>query len=421
MTTRVTRALAWGFCILAGAVFVVRGPVRAVKGGDDFAPPYAATRAFLMGEDPYDNARLASILLDAKRESDADGQPRGFNPALYPPSTFVILSPVALLDWPVARISFLLLSLIAVGVHLAALLRLTGLRFGETSGLILGGLVLALAPYHTGIALGQLAVPCVALIVIAIDRIERHSHAAGGTMMGVAALLKPQLAGPFILYLLWRHQRRAAVIAIGVGAAASLLALAWLWRNDIAWFASWRATTATTRIVGGPLDPAGPLSAQLIDLQPLLAQFSVPFPSVIALVIGAVLFVVILRFGTAVGAEHRLLVLSAVGTFSLLPLYHRFYDAALLCLPLAWAVTEWGNPQLRRASLGVGLCCAVFFVPGAWMLQVFTDRGVLPLPLTQGFVWNAVALRHQNWSLVLLMALLLYALNRLRRPAAGAS
>ncbi len=414
MTTALHRQIALAFLALAAVIFIVRGPMRTLRSGDDLAPPYGGARAWLLGENPYDSHVLAATLLEAGRESDADGKPRGFNPSLYPPPTFVALLPLAALSWPVARGCFLALSILLVAAHLQALLRLVGVSVGEVPGLVLVGSVSALAPYHTGIALGQLAIPSVALLVIAIERIENRSDLAGGLLLGAATLLKPQLAGLFILYFLWRRHWRAALVAAGVGAVASVLALGWLWWNDIDWVASWQATAAMTRTVGGPLDPSGPLSAQLIDLQPLLALFSLDSPGVIALLIGAVLAIAIYRLGDVLGPEHNLLLLSAVATLSLLIVYHRFYDAAVLSLPLSWAVTTWRCPKMRRFGVGVALCCAVFFVPGAWMLQVFAERGSLPSLMTQSAVWNAVLLRHQNWALVVLIGLLLRAAHRVR-------
>lgn len=90
------RALAWAFVAVAGVVFIVRGPARTVGSGHDFAPPYGAARAWLFGQNPYDDASLSRVLLAAGRETDATGKP-AFNPSLYPPSTFVVLAPFALL------------------------------------------------------------------------------------------------------------------------------------------------------------------------------------------------------------------------------------------------------------------------------------------------------------------------------------
>ena len=264
------RALAVAWVAVAATMFVVRGPARALAKGDDLAPPYAATRAFLEGVNPYSDTVLARVLTESGRELDADGRPP-YNPSLYPPPTFVALAPLALTSWPVARIAFLVIALALFAWHIPALFRLADLGAETTGALWLLGGTLALAPYHTGIALGQLAIPCVALVVVALALMRGGQWMGGGVALGIASLLKPQLAGPFILYAVLRGHRRASLVAVALGAAATLTSLGWLAANDVSWLSTWREVTASIQVANGPADPAGSLSATMVDLRPLLA------------------------------------------------------------------------------------------------------------------------------------------------------
>jgi hypothetical protein len=73
--------------------------------------------------------------------------------------------------------------------------------------------------------------------------------------------------------------------------------------------------------------------------------------------------------------------LSATSVLALLIGYHRFYDAALLAIPLAWVISSgWRDAQTRRLSIAIAACCAVFFVPGAVMLDRFSQ--------SQSFLWD---------------------------------
>lgn len=387
--------------------------MRTLRSGDDLAPPYAATKAFTLGQNPYDDGVLAAVLLDAGRERDASGMPKR-NPSLYPPPTFVALAPLALFRWRAARIVFLVTSLLLFAWHVGAIRRLAGLTLTEFRGQVLLAGVLALAPYHTGIALENLAIVSVTVLVIAIDRIKRKSDLTGGALLGVATLLKPQLGVPFILYFLLRRHARAAIAAACIGAVATALSIGWLALHDVDWLRSWRAVTTATAVPGGPLDPSGPLSAQLIDIRPLLAQVGISWPGAVGIVIAAVVAILIYAWGHRLDAEYDLLLIGAVAVLTLLVAYHRFYDAAVLCLPLAWAITSWRDARIRALSMATAVCCAVFFVPGAWALQVFADRGAVPLSATHSFLWNTLLLRHQNWALVIMLTLLMMAIRRAR-------
>jgi hypothetical protein len=274
-----------------------------------------------------------------------------------------------------------------------------------------------LAPYHTGIALAQVAIPCVALLVVAIDRIHRGHASSGGMLLALATLFKPQIAAPFILYFLLRRHQRAAMIALLACVGATAIGIGWLAVNEVPWFESWKAATAGILVPGGHHDPSGPWSAQLLELRPLITALTgIEASGMIGFGIAAVLGVAVFLIGRQLGEQHDLLLLSAVAVLTLFATYHRFYDAAILCLPLAWAASVLRpDPQLKRhALLAVG-SCAVFFAPGAWMLQRWANEGRISPEWTQSFLWNALLLRHQNWALVVLCFALMLALRTSRR------
>jgi hypothetical protein len=97
--------------------------------------------------------------------------------------------------------------------------------------------------------------------------------------------------------------------------------------------------------------------------------------------------------------------LSATSVLALLIGYHRFYDAALLAIPLAWVISSgWRDAQTRRLSIAIAACCAVFFVPGAVMLDRFSQ--------SQSFLWDSILLRHQIWALIVMLVVLFLAVQR---------
>lgn len=415
------RGWAWVFLALVCIEFVVRGPARAVWWSDDLAPPYGAARAWLHGTDPYDHDNVGRVLMSAGRLGDMNGRP-AFGPSLYPPSTFVVMAPLAMLSWSTAKGVFLVLCLVLFVWHLRALLRLGRFTANETGGLWLLGSVVALAPFHTGIAVAQLAIPSATLLVLAIDRLEGGGEFAGGALLGVATLFKPQLAGPFILYFFLRRQPRAAALALGICFAAAIAGIAWLQINDINWLDSWRAATASVMTAGSEHDPAGPWSAQLLELRPLITALTgIGGSGTIGFAVAAALGIAIYARGRHLSERDDLLLLAAVAVLTLFATYHRFYDAAVLSLVLAWSVsTIVRDSQLRKHGYAAAICCAVFFVPGAWMMQRLVNDGTVPPAWAGSFLWNAVLIRHQNWALVALFIVIWLAVQRARRRPAGA-
>jgi hypothetical protein len=410
------RALGWAFVVVAGLVFLLRGPARTLRSGDDFAPAYAAARTWLLGENPYDGATLTRVLFAAGRGSDqhSRGSEGG---ALYAPATFVILAPFALLSWQAARATFLLASCVLFVWHLKPILRLAALSLRDTEGVWLLGGVLALAPYHTGIALGQTAIPCVALLVLGIDAIQQGDDRRGGVMLAFATLLKPQLAAPFILYLFLRHRPRPAATALGIGVAAMIVGVAWLSLHQVPWLEGWIAAARDVSAFGPEHDPVGPFSPQMLELRPLIAALTgMPWVGALGFALAAAGGVVLYVWGRSLSKRRDLLLMSAVAVLTLLAVYHRFYDAAILCLPLAWAASTYAHEMsLRRVAIAAAACCAIFFAPGAWMFQRLVNDGTVSAERAHSFFWNVILLRHQNWALVALFAALWTAISKSRR------
>lgn len=406
--------------LLSATTFIVRGPMRALVSGhqsNDLAPSYAAVKAWLHGQDPYSHDVLKEILRSQGRELDAKNDPV-VSTSLYPPPTFIVLLPLSVVSWPVARLLFLAVNLVLFGYHLRSLLRLGRLRVSDNAGLLLVGAVCALAPYHTGIALGQLAIPCVTMLVIAIGQIESDSETSGGMALAVATLLKPQIAAPFVAYYLLRRRWRPALVALTLCASASVVAIGWLDLHHIRWLDGWLANTKL-EWNGAGIDTRGPVSFHMVDARLVLTALGVYPAELLTLGLGTVTAFILYTWGMKLDRDSGLLVVSAVGVWTLLITYHRFYDAALVSLPMAWAVgASRDRPELRRLAFASALCCAVFFVPGQVMLSRWADWATSP-SLSPSGLWNALALKHQAWTLVLLHGLLLTAMRRSFRAGAA--
>ena len=113
---------------------------------------------------------------------------------------------------------------------------------------------------------------------------------------------------------------------------------------------------------------------------------SVHLANVLAMGIGIILLVVWL-VSTArrtVPDEFELLDLSVIATVSLLPIYHRFYDAALLVLPLCWAFSPSPPRKKRTVETICLLLMLPFLIPGGTVLQTLQASGRIPSQIIGG-------------------------------------
>jgi hypothetical protein len=100
-----------------------------------------------------------------------------------------------------------------------------------------------------------------------------------------------------------------------------------------------------------------------------------------------------------------LLQLSALSVASLLLVYHRFYDAALLVLPLCWYCAHWR--ELRGVFRMGPVLITPFFFPGGSMLETLQNTGRVSPRLAANWWWNEFVMPHDVWMLLLLALLLI--------------
>lgn len=411
------------FLVLASAEFVVRGPVRFVRARsfNDFISPYIQTRAWMKGMDPYSPRNLVALWpADAEKavfltRDLADGSlvmKRGI-PTAYPPTSFVLLSTVAWLPWRVAYPVWLAISLLAYAATVFSLASIIGLRWLEWRTYLFLALALALAPFHTGLAAGSIVIVAVGACALAVWAAARQGSARAGILLGVAVALKPQIGLPFLVYYLLRGRWRIlapAVVVIAILAGAAIFYLA---SNHTPWVDCYRYDNKVLFASGslGDFTERNPIRFGLINLQVLTYLFLSDrgMANVLALVIAGamgVMWLMLLRRG---GGRNELLDLSALTVLSLLPVYHRLYDASLLIFPLAWSLTAWSS-RLGPLAKGILLLTLIFLVPGGSALEQLQHTN-FNVALQHSWWWMRFVMTHQVWALLFLSVILLEAMR----------
>ena len=94
---------------IAAIVFFAIGAGRAFRASYDFVPVYTGARCLLYGCNPYDTKQLEQqFFAGSGRPTELPSWE--IDMPVYPPSTFLTLSPKALLRFPVARLLWFLLN-----------------------------------------------------------------------------------------------------------------------------------------------------------------------------------------------------------------------------------------------------------------------------------------------------------------------
>jgi hypothetical protein len=415
--------------LLALSEFVVRGPARFLRAAEfnDFISPYIQSRALVKGMDPYSPEVLLRLWpVEGARRPDfvarnlADGSlimKRGI-PTAYPLTCLLLLAPLAVLPWPVACFTWLIITVSLILGLIWSLLALGGFGYNDWRAYVFVAFSLALAPLHTGLAAGSLVISTVSLCGVALALEERGRKIITGILFGIAVCLKPQIGLPFLAYYLLRRHWRLFGIAAGVVLTTALLAMARLAISGTPWLQNYRVDNKVLLATGilSDFTERNPIRFSLINLQVLfyaLLHHAVA-ANVLALAVSATLFGI---WVWLVLRNRSLVVLLSMGTLavlSLLPVYHRLYDAFLLIFPLCWSLKEFSGSKAARAAFSLML---PFLVPGGSALELFQLRGQIPEGFVHSWYWTRFVMPHQIWFLLLLSLLLLWRMASERAPS----
>src|SRR6266567_2478630 len=414
--SRNLRIILWTLIFLASAEFIVRGPVRFLNGPsnwNDLSQNYTASKLLLKGQSPSDPRNFVALW---KYESGSRLELTDIRTHLAPPlGGLVVLAPVAVFPWKIAKILWLTVLLTAFVATVWALVRASSFQWNETRSLAFIAACLALAPFQTGIASGNPSILVIGLCAVAIWAGQRRSDIAAGILFGMACSMKPQLGAFLVLYYLVRRRWQLFITAVASTAALNLVAVLYLQLRGTSWIQDY-VQNARGFVTGNPIDDfstINPSRFTLINLQ-------VPFFSItghsssanlLAFAVGGLLLGVWL-YWVGKGPEHgpELLSLGAISILSLLPVYHRFYDAAILVVALCWCMINAVGPPKMIARIAL-LLMTPFLVPGTAFLQQLGVHGDVPDAFAHSWWWNCLVMPHETWSLLLLCMVLLYGMK----------
>ena len=412
---RVVRAVALGALLVALGYFAWRGVWRGLAESHDLVVGYAAARAWLAGLDPYHVATLKDQLLQGGGGELATGALLDTYRNVYFPTTLPAYVPLGVLPWAAAKSIALVINVGMVLGIVVGLVHLLGWRRTEPRALFLAAFVLALAPLHRTVSSGQSPVVAVGALVAAMVLTRSGRPVVAGLLYGLATVLKVQLGLPFLAYLVWRRRWTSLVPALILLAALSAVSIARMELAETSWLSSWLANLASLSGPGGLNDPS-PLNLERYTLINLEYPLSTLMPGGVAAtlvtyaLVGAAGLVLIWIVRDR-EPRQELLAVATIAVLALLVAYHRYYDAVLLVLPIAWAISSLGTARWIQGA-GVLLLSADFLIPAQTALHELQQGGALPAGLTDAWWWDTVVLAQHAWALALMVPIMLYAAAR---------
>ena len=361
-------------------------------GMGDFKAVYYSSLTLVQHHDPYREADLLQTFQANGGKfsvipTSAAAERRAILLCINMPATLMLLAPFAMLSWGPAHLIWM--SLTAAGFILAAFLMWS---LGARHAPILAGGLLGLILLNSELLIfeGNMAGLVISLCVIAVWCFLSDRFVPLGILfLALGLITKPQDTGLIWLYFLLAGpiQRKRALQTLLVAVVLALPAILWAshvapnWSHEL--FANLAAASAR-----GDLNDPGPTSmgahnlGGMINLQTALAYLhdDPRFYNPLAWLLCAPLLIawaITLHSHShshshspspspshSHSHSHSYFPLAAIAVFTLLPVYHRQYDAKLLLLAVPACALLWSRASRAVARLAAFLTLAAILITG---------------------------------------------------------
>jgi|GEM_PF-3443399 hypothetical protein len=412
MPVRAAYLLLWIVALLMVSDFVLRGIVPAfAPSRTDFSEVYVGAWLWRHGLNFYNSAlatatqqRLIGVSVDVA--------------TLYPPTAFVLFSPISFLPWGWANFIWLVAGLAGVGATIFLLWRIGGSRPWDLRAMALVTFLLSFDPLHQAFHLGNMALLAVPLAFWAILLAERQQDWSAGLAIGITGCLKPQIGVWVLLYYLLRRRKHVFLGALAAGAVvAAVLFLHPIPVSDA--ISSYRANVQYWFAPGRPAGfTPGAFPFHVNMTQVILYQFvhSVFAANLIArllFVSGLAVWILILwRARFRIPAP---LAIASLLALSFISLYHSVSDTTILTLALCWAIPA-GQQPWTRIKIATCVIFLLMMLPGHSALMRLSPH--IASSITTAWWWNLFVARYFVWLLLALNVVLLFGLWESARESA---
>jgi hypothetical protein len=408
--------------LLGSLVFVLMGSALEYTARAplaDFKTVYFPSKTLVDHGDPYKESEVARVY-EAERQGRTPDTAKIRQIAtqnVYPPNTLFLVVPFALLPSKPAGVLWLILTFASVIIASLLVWNLSAEYAPALSGALIGFL---LANSELLAVTGNVAGVAISLSVVAAWCFVRERFVFLGTLcLACGLVLKPHDTGLVWLYFLLAGsvERKRAWQTLLAALVLSLPGFLWVWHVAPRWIEEWKANLAAYAAPGGVNDPSllssgGHGLDSIISLQTVFSVFrnDPHFYNAAAYLVCAPLLLiwmilVLRRRSSPLAAWTALAVVSAL---TLLPIYHRQLDAALLLLAVPGCVLLWREGGLT-ARLGVAIIAAAIALTGVFCSALIVGLlGATNPPATHGITWLSIALQVFPGPLILLAMTVFY-------------
>ena len=328
----------------------------------DFRIVYLAAKCMIEHRDPYSEKEFLRVFQEGGGTVPTDPvDRRKFEDAVmavvYLPTALLFIAPFSVLGWGVAQV---LWTILTIGLFTLACCLIWSIATDSSPPVSACLMAFMLANAEVVFAFGNAAGAAVSLCAIAVWCFFTERFAFAGVLCLSASLaIKPHDSAAVWLYLLIAGGifRKRAVQSLIVVFGLSILAVVWTHQVSPHWLKEIHSNLELASARGGFADP-GPAGisngtgGMMVNLQTVFSIFrdEPRFYNRAASVLCAPLFIAwfmrTLRAGTERG--QMWLALAALAPLSMLPVYHRPYDAKLLLLAVPACAAIWAQGGVRR-------------------------------------------------------------------------
>jgi hypothetical protein len=360
----------------------------------DFKTIYYASKTLLEQRDPFEQSEVMRVY-EAQRDSRNSDSAKDRQIAtqnIYPPNALFLAMPFAALDSKPAGFLWLMV-IFASFITASVLVWDLSADFAPALAGALIGFMLAsseLLPMT-----GNVAGIAVSLSAIAVWCFVRERLVALGIVcLAVSLVFKPHDTGLVWLYFMLAGsvERGRAIKTLLVALALSVPGMVWVWRLSPNWIHEWGLNLAAYSVHGGVNDP-GPMSSgghgfdSLVSLQTIFSVFKddLHFYNLAAELVCAPLLLgwmyLVLRRRTPSATVSKevsrapivqarvWMALAVAVALTMLPIYHRQLDGALLLLAVPACVALWSRGGTAgRIGLAITSVALVFTGAFGWMI-----------------------------------------------------
>jgi hypothetical protein len=382
--------------LMGSLVFLLLGGVlenNAPAPMSDFKAIYYGARSIIHHSDPYQNGAILREFLADGGEFPSDpiisqSVQRAVLVCINLPTSLFLVAPFACLPFGLSHL--LWMALMAVCLLLASYLMWDlGAAFSPVlTGALIG---LVLANSEVLVIIGNAAAIVIGLGLIAIWCFVKDRFAAVGVFcLAISLALKPHDLGFIWLYLLLAGGtlRKRAIQTLVLAVAISIPAVLWISHVSPHWVPELLSNLVETSAPGDLNDP-GPSSmgahtlGMVISLQTVISEFRDDpsfYKPVTYLVIGPLILLwIVVTMRSRFTVDRMWLALACISALSLLPVYHRSYDAKVLLLSIPACAMLWSRGgMIRWLALAFNTLAIVFTSDLAWIFFSFVVGRLRP-------------------------------------------